>query len=318
MSCMPGWTHGSDTGADCEHDHSGKLFLCRQGGPREKARTGEGPAGPCAPQAHGGPERRGHRRAAAHRCPGARCSRPTPPAEIDSKSVLTPPGRAHLFGTDNLGRDVFSRVVYGARHSLYVGLASVALGSIGGGLVGLVSGYRGGSTDAVAQRLVDALMAFPTLILALTIVAALGASLSNVIGAVAIAQAPWVSRVVRATTLSTRELQHVEAARALGCSDFRIIAVHVAPQCLGPFLVVATAALGAAIITEASLSFLGLGVPPPAPSWGGMLSGATRDYARAAPWMAIAPGAAISMAVYSFNLLGDTLRDELDPRQRGL
>ena len=240
------------------------------------------------------------------------------PAEIDSESVLTPPGRAHLLGTDNLGRDVFSRVVYGARHSLYIGLASVALGSIGGGLVGLVSGYRGGSTDAVAQRLVDALMAFPTLILALTIVAALGASLSNVIGAVAIAQAPWVSRVVRATTLSARELQHVEAARALGCSDFRIIAVHVAPQCLGPFLVVATAALGAAIITEASLSFLGLGVPPPAPSWGGMLSGATRDYAHAAPWMAIAPGAAISMAVYSFNLLGDTLRDELDPRQRGL
>ena len=236
--------------------------------------------------------------------------------EIDSGSVLTPPGASHLLGTDNLGRDVFSRLVYGARLSLIVGLASVALGSAVGGTLGLVSGYRGGATDAVSQRLIDALMAFPALILALTIITALGSSLVNVVAAIALSQVPWVSRVVRGTTLAIKERQHVEAARALGSSDLRIMRVHVAPHCLGPFLVVATAAIGAAIIAEASLSFLGLGVPPPAPSWGGMLSGATRDYARVAPWMALAPGLAISMAVYGFNLLGDTLRDILDPRLR--
>ena len=242
---------------------------------------------------------------------------PYHPAGIDSGSVLVAPGRQHLLGTDNLGRDVLSRVVHGARLSLYVGVASVALGSLVGAALGLVSGYRGGPTDAVIQRFVDALMALPALILALVIVSALGASLHAVVAAIAVAQVPWASRVVRATTLSVRESQHVEAARALGCSDLRILAVHIMPQCLAPFLVVATAALGVAIIAEASLSFLGLGVPPPAPSWGGMLSDAARGYVRTAPWLAIAPGVAISLAVYGFNLLGDALRDALDPRLRG-
>ena len=240
------------------------------------------------------------------------------PANIDSTSVLVPPGRQHLLGTDNLGRDVLTRVLHGARLSLYVGLVSVTLGSLAGGALGLVSGYRGGLADAVSQRFLDALMAFPTLLLALAIVAALGASLHNVVMAIAVAQVPWASRVVRATTLSVRESQYVEAARVSGCGDGRIMAVHIAPQCLAPFLVVATAALGAAIIAEASLSFLGLGVPPPEPSWGGMLSGTTRDYLRSAPWLAVAPGVAISLAVYGFNLLGDTLRDALDPRLRGV
>jgi peptide/nickel transport system permease protein len=240
------------------------------------------------------------------------------PTALAGGEVLRAPGLQHLLGTDHLGRDIFSRVVYGARLSVYVAMVSVGMGSLLGGILGLVSGYRGGLADTIIQRLVDALMALPTLVLALAIITALGAGLHNVVLAIGVAQVPWASRVVRATALAARESQHVEAARATGCSDFRIMTVHILPQCLAPFLVVATAALGAAIIAEASLSFLGLGVPPPAPSWGGMLSGPARDYARVAPWVALAPGVAISLAVYGFNLLGDALRDALDPRLRGV
>ena len=242
---------------------------------------------------------------------------PYDPTDINPDALLQPPGRQHLLGTDNLGRDVFARLAHGGRISLYVGLASVALGSVIGAGLGLVSGYRGGATDSATRLLLDTLLAFPSLVLALTVIAALGSSLNNIIIAIGATQVPWVARVVRGTALSVRESQYVEAARVTGCGDWRIMAVHILPQCLAPLLVVATAALGSAIIAEASLSFLGLGVPPPEPSWGGMLSGTARDYALVAPWMVVPPGAAISLTVYGVNLLGDGLRDALDPRLRG-
>ena len=242
---------------------------------------------------------------------------PYDPTEINPEALLHSPGRQHLLGTDNLGRDVFARLAHGGRISLYVGLASVALGAAVGAGLGLVSGYRGGATDSTTRLLLDTLLAFPSLVLALVIIAALGSSLNNVIIAIGVTQIPWVARVIRGTALSVRECQYVEAALVAGCSDWRIMAVHILPQCLAPFLVVSTAALGTAIIAEASLSFLGLGAPPPEPSWGGMLSGTARDYALEAPWMVIPPGVAISLTVYGVNLLGDGLRDALDPRLRG-
>ncbi len=221
-------------------------------------------------------------------------------------------------GTNDLGQDMWAMIVRGARVSLYVGFLAVALGSCTGGVIGLVSAYYGGKVDMSIQRLMDALMAIPTLILALAIMAALGQSLNNVVLAIGIVQIPRANRIVRSQALSVKESEFALAARSIGAGDFRIMVYHILPQCMAPWLIIASAALGTAIISEASLSFLGMGVPPTVPTWGGMLSTRGREFFIQNPWMAIWPGVAISLAVYGFNLFGDALRDVLDPRLRGL
>lgn len=242
---------------------------------------------------------------------------PYGPLAQDIPSRLMPPSSVFWFGTDNLGRDVFSRVVFGARTSLYVGFVSVALGSIAGTLLGVTSGYLRGPFDLVVQRLVDTLMGFPALVLALTLVVALGASLNNVCIAIAMTIAPRMTRVARSSTLSIREELYVTGALAIGCSASRIILRHITPNALAPIFILATGGLGSAIIAEASLSFLGLGVPPPTPSWGGMIQLGARGYLESSPWLAIYPGVVLSTVVFSFSLLGDALRDAFDPRLRG-
>ena len=239
------------------------------------------------------------------------------PIEWSILEKLSSPSAAHWLGTDEYGRDLWTRIVLGAQISLMVGFGAVGFGSISGAVLGLVSAYYGGKVDALIQRLMDALMSIPGLILALAIMAALGQSLFNVILAVGIVQIPRANRVVRSQALAVKESEYALAAQAIGAKDVRIMALHVMPQCVAPWLIIASAGLGAAIIAEAGLSFLGLGIPPPQPSWGGMLSGTARDYYAVAPWLAIWPGLAISMAVYGFNLFGDALRDVLDPRLRG-
>ncbi|HXH82918.1 MAG TPA: ABC transporter permease [Candidatus Tectomicrobia bacterium] len=234
-----------------------------------------------------------------------------------SNRVLAPPGPDFWLGTDNLGRDLYSRVVHGSRISLAVGLASTLLGAVAGGLVGLVSGYVGGRTDMLAQRLMDIMQALPILVLALVMAAALGPSLTNTIIAISVVIAPRAARVVRSSVLAIREFTYIEAARALGVQHARVALRHILPNTIGPFIVLVTAQLGGAILGEAALSFLGLGVPEPYPSWGRMLSIAAAEYAEKAPWLVIYPGLAISLAVFGTNLLGDALRDTLDPRLRG-
>jgi len=242
---------------------------------------------------------------------------PYDPIDMNYGTPLAPPGTAYLMGTDNFGRDVLSRVIYGARTSLYVALFSVLLGTGSGALLGVVSGYAGGRFDMVVQRLlVDVIMAFPTLVLALGMVSVLGPSLGNVVLAISIVQMPRSARIVRSAALSVREREYVEAAKAIGARAPRIVLFHVIPNCVAPYIVYATGALGAAVIVEASLSFLGVGTPPPTPSWGGMLAGVGREYMEIAPWMAIFPGAALSITVFGFNMFGDSLRDILDPRLR--
>ena len=205
----------------------------------------------------------------------------------------------------------------GARISLLVGFLSVAFGSGSGGVIGVISGWYGGRVDNAMQRLMDALMSIPTLILAMAVTAALGTNLINIIIAIGIVQIPRANRVVRSQVLAVKEAQYVDAARAIGAVNLRIMWQHIAPQCVAPWLIIATSALGIAILTEASLSFIGLGVPAPEPSWGGMLAGPGRsDFVRN-PWMAIWPGLGLSLAVYGFNLFGDAIRDILDPRLRG-
>lgn len=234
-----------------------------------------------------------------------------------STRVLAPPGAEFWLGTDNLGRDLWSRVVYGSRISLVVGLASTLLGALVGGLVGLVSGYVGGKTDLVTQRLMDIMQALPILVLALVMAAALGPSLTNTIIAISVVIIPRAARVVRSSVLAIREFPYIEAARAMGVGHTRVAFRHIFPNTFGPFIVLMTAQLGGAILVEAALSFLGLGIPEPYPSWGRMLSIAAAEYAQKAPWLVIYPGLAISLAVFGTNLLGDALRDTLDPRLRG-
>lgn len=239
------------------------------------------------------------------------------PIATDAAATLAPPSAVHLLGTDHLGRDIYSRILHGARVSLLVGLGSTLVASVLGGVIGLLSGYVGGKTDLVAQRIMDILQGLPLLVLALVMAAALGPSIPNVILAISIPIMPRAARIIRSSVLSIREFQYVEAARALGLTHLRIAFRHILPNTVGPFIVLGTAQLGSAILVEAALSFLGLGVPEPYPSWGRMLSVSAAEYAQKAPHLVLFPGIAISLAVFGANLLGDALRDTLDPRLRG-
>ncbi len=229
---------------------------------------------------------------------------------------LHPPDAKFLFGTDTHGRDMLSRIIYGARVSLIVGFLSVAIGTLAGTLIGLVSGYWEGSIDQALQRLVDTLMAFPGIVLALAVLSVLGQSLLNIILVIGLVIAPGASRVVRGTVLSVKHNTYVDAARAAGASSWRIILWHILPNVFAPILIIASVWLGNAIVIEAALSFLGLGTPPPTPTWGGMLSGEGRRSLETAPYLAIFPGLAISIVVLAFNMFGDAVRDLLDPRLR--
>jgi peptide/nickel transport system permease protein len=239
------------------------------------------------------------------------------PSEVRIALALERPSTALPFGTDHLGRDIWSRLVYGARYSMAVALAATAAGTLIGGAAGLAGGYRGGLLDLAVQRVLDVMMALPTLILALAVVTALGPSLLNIIAAVAFPMIPRTARVLRASTLQLKQLAYVDAARLLGANEGRIMLRHILPNAAAPLIVLATAQVGMAILTEAALGFLGLGVPPPAPTWGGMLARDAARFFELAPWTAIYPGVAITLAVFAANLFGDTLRDMLDPRLRG-
>ncbi|MCA8927344.1 MAG: ABC transporter permease [Alphaproteobacteria bacterium] len=241
---------------------------------------------------------------------------PMDPYTTDAAASLAPPGTAHIMGADVMGRDVYSRILYGARISLMVGIGSTLLGCVIGVAIGLSSGYLLGWYDLMMQRLMDIMQALPLLVMALVMAASLGPSLENTILAISIPLVPNIARVIRSNTLALREMPFVESARAAGISEFWIAVRHVLPNTLAPLIVLATAQLGSAILTEASLSFLGLGIPEPHASWGRMLSESAAEYVRTAPWLVIFPGIAISLVVFGTNLLGDAVRDILDPRQR--
>lgn len=244
---------------------------------------------------------------------------PYNPLDIDFASILAAPSWDHWLGTDAYGRDILSRIIYGSRTALIIGFASSLLGSTIGAVLGIASAYFGGRVDNWIQRFVDILLAFPIIVLALVVVAALRKTVIygvdvNLIIAIAIPIIPRVARVVRAAALSVNVMPYIDAARAAGYSDTRIIFRHMAPNVVAPFLIMFTAFIAQAILLEASLSFLGLGVTEPTAAWGLMLSGNAADFYREAPWMVIFPGVAISLAVFAFNLFGDSLRDYLDPR----
>jgi peptide/nickel transport system permease protein len=238
-----------------------------------------------------------------------------PIATEPDNAYLPPLAPGHVLGTDELGRDQLSRVLWGARVSLPVALVAVAVGLVGGGVLGLVSGYAGGLTDLLLMRVVDALLAFPALILAIALVAALGPSLRNAMIAIGIVAIPVYARLVRAVVLQLKQMEFVMATRSLGASPIRLIVRHLIPNLMNPILVQVSLSAGFAILAEAVLSFLGLGAQPPTPDWGQMIT-TGRTFLPNDPWLAIVPGIAISITVYSFNLLGDSLRDALDPRLR--
>lgn len=241
---------------------------------------------------------------------------PYDPLATNYARMLQAPSSFHWFGTDSFGRDVFTRIIYGSRTALWIGFASSFLGATLGALIGVASAYCGGKTDLVLQRFMDLLLSFPLIILALVVVSLLGSGMTNVIFAITVPMVPRCALVVRSSALALREMPFVEAARALGFGPVHIILRHMLPNVMAPFLIMLTAFLGQAILLEASLSFLGLGVSEPQAAWGLMLRGAAVEFAERAPWMAIYPGIAISLAVFAFNLFGDSLRDALDPKLR--
>ena len=242
-----------------------------------------------------------------------------PPNEIlGEKNIILPPSSTHFFGTDPLARDLFSRIIYGARISLQVGFGAVLLSIFISTVVGVLSGYFGGIIDTVFQRIADAIMSIPWLIFLLSFMAVMGPGLGNLIIGMGIIGSATSSRVIRGAVISIKEGEYFLAARATGCKRRVILLHHVLPNVAAPIIVLATLGLGNVILAEAALSFLGLGVPPPAPSWGRALSGEGLQYMLQAPWLAIFPGLAISIAVFGFNMLGDALRDLLDPKLQGV
>jgi peptide/nickel transport system permease protein len=242
---------------------------------------------------------------------------PYDPYQADYGVQFARPNADHWFGTDEFGRDVLTRILYGARIALFVGFTASMTGCTLGGLLGVTSAYAGGKVDLLMERLMDVLLAFPQLILALAVASILGPAVENVVIAVAIPIIPRAARVVRATALSVKENVYVEAVSALGASRRRVVLQHILPNVVAPYIIMVTAQLGGAILAEAALSYLGLGAAEPTPSWGLMLSGSASAYAEKAPWIALFPGVAISLAVFGFNLFGDSLRDALDPKLRG-
>jgi peptide/nickel transport system permease protein len=243
---------------------------------------------------------------------------PYDPLETDFAAQFSPPTTVHWLGTDAFGRDLLSRIIYGSRTALLVGFASAFSGATLGAVLGVASAYFGGRIDLVMQRLVEIFLAFPIIILALAVVSILGTGVSNVIMAITVPMIPNCARVVRSSALAVRQMPYIEAARAAGLGSARIIFHHILPNVMAPYLIMLTAFVGQAILLEASLSFLGLGVAEPTPAWGLMLRGAAVEFAESAPWMAIFPGMAISLGVFAFNLFGDALRDALDPKLRTL
>lgn len=247
---------------------------------------------------------------------------PYDPEAVDFGAMLAAPGAEHLFGTDQYGRDVFSRLVYGARTALGVGILSALAGCTLGALIGAASGYFGGRIDNVIQRIVDIMLAFPIIVLAMVVVAVLGKRVVlgidvNLIAAIAMPMIPKMARIARSSTLSIAQMPFIDAARAAGYGHSRIVLRHILPNIVAPYLIMVTAFIAQAILLEASLSFLGLGVTEPTPAWGLMLSGTSADFYKAAPWMILFPGLAITLAVFAFNLFGDSLRDWLDPKMKG-
>lgn len=241
---------------------------------------------------------------------------PSDPYVTNARARLQSPSRAHLAGTDNLGRDVLSRLIYGARPSVLVGFGSLTLGLLIGITVGLISGYFGGIVDLLTQRVADAMMSLPSLILGLTVIAVIGPSILNLSVAIGIVMTPIIQRVVRSAVLAVRGQDYVQAASVIGAGHARIVAHYVLPNVAAPIFVIASVELGSAILIEASLSFLGYGTPPPQPSWGAMLSAEGRRYMVPAPWLVIFPAITVSIAILGINMLGDGLRDLLDPRLR--
>jgi peptide/nickel transport system permease protein len=236
--------------------------------------------------------------------------------QADYAQQFARPSVDHWFGTDEFGRDLMSRIMYGARIALFVGFTASFIGCTIGGLLGVTSAYVGGRLDLLLERLMDILLAFPQLILALAIASILGPSVPNVVIAIAIPIIPRAARVVRATALAVKENVYVEAVSALGAPQYRIVLRHIVPNVVAPYIIILTAQLGGAILAEAALSYLGLGAAEPTPSWGLMLSGSALSYAEKAPWIPVFPGIAISLGVFGFNLFGDSLRDALDPKLR--
>jgi len=241
---------------------------------------------------------------------------PHPPLKPNFRMMTKPPSELHYFGTDQIGRDTLSRVIHGSRTSLTVAFAAVLLGTTLGALWGLMSGFFGGRFDIVSQRILEFMQSFPDLILAMAIAMALGAGTWTVIVAIAITRIPFGGRVIRSVVLSLKEMPFVEAARGLGASNARLMFRHILPQCIAPYLILATTHLGVAIVIEASLGFLGVGIPPPTPTWGNMLSDALNSGLVPPWWLVLFPGLAITITVLAFNLLGDGIRDQLDPRLR--
>ncbi len=241
---------------------------------------------------------------------------PYNPTANDFEAMTEAPSWAHLLGTDQFGRDLLSRLIYGARTAMIVGLSSALVGGVIGLVLGVGSAYFGGVTDLVLQRIFDIVMAFPLIILALAVVSIFGTGVQNVIIAITIPLIPRCARVVRSSALAIREIPYVDAARACGFSHWRIILRHMVPNVMAPFLIMITASVGQAVLAEASLSYLGLGVQEPVPAWGLMLQGGAEEYASTAPWIAIFPGLAIMLSVLGVNLFGDALRDTLDPKMR--